>query len=204
MSVLCGHWLAHAPVRPRSRRTTISGTVPTRGTSGFATNEAWKVRLLLGTPLLSLAERALRLRSAALLFDSARERRGIGEWLSLRGSYPRDHWFKSSSRNGDNARRDAALIRPAAVVRVHVSPFRDRLTVGCQALVLKMRVRIALSDRFLYRRSDSRWVTPFGTEALGWFDSSIADLTGREQQAKPAVLQTAVARSVTGAQYRCA
>ena len=35
-----------------------------------------------------------------------------------------------SHGNGDNARRDAALIRPAAVVRVHVSPLRDRLAAG--------------------------------------------------------------------------
>gem|GEM_PF-4324514 len=38
--------------------------------------------------------------------------------------------FDSGSENGDNARCDAALIRPAAVVRVHVSPLRDRLAVG--------------------------------------------------------------------------
>ena len=146
-----GHALRAFAAQPSaSRRAFEISTVPTRGSSGLATNEAWKVRLLLGTPLLSLAERALRLRSAALLFDSARERCGVGEWLSLRGSYPRDHWFESSSRNGDNARRDAAFIRPAAVVRVHVSPLRDRLTVGRQALALKMRVRIALAEPFLF------------------------------------------------------
>ena len=38
--------------------------------------------------------------------------------------------FDSGPCNGDNARCDAALIRPAAVVRVHVSPLRDRLAAG--------------------------------------------------------------------------
>jgi hypothetical protein len=76
----------------------------------------------------------LRLRSATMRLDSARERRGMGEWLSPRGSWPRDHWFEFSSRYGDNARRGAALIRLAGVVRVHVSPLQGGAAVACRSL----------------------------------------------------------------------
>ena len=62
-----------------------------------------------------------------LLFDSARERCGRVKRFTHWAHNPRNSWFDSSARYGDNARRDVAFIRPAAVVRVHVSPLRDRL-----------------------------------------------------------------------------
>jgi hypothetical protein len=86
-----------------------------------------KVRLLLGTLLLSLVDRAPRLRSVAMPFDSARERCECRVPVTHQPHKLGDRRFNSVPRFGDNARCDAALIRPAAVVRVHVSPLWDRL-----------------------------------------------------------------------------
>ena len=111
-----------------------------------------KVRLLLGTQLRR-EQRALR---GALLdlerpqetalargSSAALPKRGFAVRVGTRAPQGRAmaaHWahtparqrtrFDSGPCNGDNARCDAALIRPAAVVRVHVSPLRDRLAVG--------------------------------------------------------------------------
>jgi hypothetical protein len=46
----------------------------------------------------------------------------MGEWLSLRGSYPRDHWFESSSRYRDGPRWHQRFI--CARARDRASPSR--------------------------------------------------------------------------------
>ena len=108
-----------------------TGAAPWRATPWVRSGGCGRVAGV-GSLLLSLGDRALRFRSAVLPFESARGRR--------RDRATAAHWAHNPARKrtrfdsgpcyGDNARCDAALIRPAAVVRVHVSPLRDRLAVG--------------------------------------------------------------------------